>query len=193
MESLTVTEIKSFHIFEPKNEIPKNILIKINVLDQNRDCFTFYINPSESVKNLKRLIEMHLGINIKHQGVLFKYKVMKDDLILNAYQMKENDIVRIMLINIPSLHPTIEFMKGVDQIKVRLLLGKEFIINFNYKQPVIELKKLLFYKIGLEVEKQVLYSHGKILKDQFSLLVYSFYARDLILMQKSHVLNNIDY
>ena len=146
--------------------------MQINVVTPKGKNLTLDVEPSDTIKDIKKKILDQEGIPVEDQRLLFDDKLLDDHPTLKDYKIKHGDTINMEPMTINIIDPK----------------GKKFTINVEPDYIIKEVKQRILEKEGIPLEDQRLLFGDKPLEDRPTLKDYNIKHGDTINMEGMYIL-----
>lgn len=124
---------------------------------------SLYINSSDTIDHLKKLIFDKEGIPIGQQRLIYANKLLEDDKLILDYNIPKESTIQIAL----------RLIGGSTQIFVKTLTGRTITLPINASDSIESVKQQVYDKEGIPTDQQRLVYAGKQLDDSRTLQDYN--------------------
>ena len=133
---------------------------------------SFDVKPDFTVKLLKEKIKDKLSIEPKEQTLLFKRGILKDDIPLFQYDIKEGNVLTLF-----TYLPIKENENELLNLFIKTLTGKEITLTVSPSLTIQQLKCEIQDKEGFPSDQQRIIFAGSQLEDSRTLASYNIKTR----------------
>ena len=133
-----------------------------------KTVITLDVEPEDSIQNVKSKLTDELGIPTDQQQLNFDDVILKDDNILSDCNILKGSILQLKPSYIYSRVPLkMSLLQAVVHVKMQT--GKMIRLDVLLEDTIKNVKKNLYQKEGIPVERQCILFAGKKLKDHMTL------------------------
>jgi len=145
--------------------------MQIFVRNLNGKTITYEVEPSDTVEDLKRKIQVKEVIPPERQRIIYSGRQLEDGRTLSYYNIQKASTLNLL----SRLYST-----NYMQIYVRPVTGKDIILNVDYNDTIEIVKSKIQDKEGIPSGQQRLIFAGKQLEDDHTLLFYNIRCQSVI-------------
>ena len=143
---------------------------RIHVKTQNGKMITLEVAPEDTIADVKKKMFEEKGIVVECTHIVYAGKTLEDQRTLGDYNIRRESILHLI--------PTSR--DGVMTIRLQTLSGKTITLEVAPQDTIDAVKKEVFVKEGIVVERQSLFYAGEKLKDHKTLRDYNIWRNSVL-------------
>ncbi|KAA6389595.1 MAG: putative ubiquitin 4 [Streblomastix strix] len=147
-------------------------MIQIFLKTKINKVFDIRVERDGTVKSVKQVLCIKEGIPVEKQILVIAGITLEDGRLLQDYNIQQG--MTIQLLKTPG---------AIIQIFIKKIKNKAFAVNIDNEEPVLELKKKITQKLGIETNEQRLIFAGKELEDEKDLQEYDIQTNSTVQLE----------
>ena len=143
---------------------------RIHVKTQTGKMITLEVVPEDTIENVKKKVFEEEGIAVECTHIVYAGKTLEDQRTLGDYNIRRESILHL----IPTRRDR------VMPIRLQTLTGKTITLDVTPQNTIHAVKKAVFLKEGIAVERQSLFYAGEKLSDRKTLKDYKIWRNSVL-------------
>ena len=143
---------------------------RIHVKTQTGKMFTLEVVPDDTIEDVKKKMFEEEGIAVESTRIVHAGKTLEDQCTLNDCDIRKESILHLITTQRDSVMP----------IRLQTLTGKTITLDVAPQDTINDVKKEVFLKEGVTVERQSLFYAGQKLKDRKTLKDYNIWSNSVL-------------